>query len=158
TLWFQDSLAIALVQDGQLAEGIALEREVVASQRRLLGPEHPDTLESLGHLAVFLKRHRDFDEAERVAREVLAVRLRISGPDHPETALVRYNLACILAPAGRSQAALSELRTAVEHGLTPDLSEHLAEDSDFASLRGRPEFERIAAEAKQRSAKPESAH
>ena len=70
----------------------------------------------------------------------------------------RDNLACILAPAGRPEAALAELRTALQHGLTADLSEHLAEDSDFASLRGQREFRRIVAEAKQRSAKPESTH
>jgi hypothetical protein len=53
-----------------------------------------------------------------------------------------YNLACGYALAGQQQQALEKLRFLVARGSTFDM----ANDSDFDSLRGNPEFHRLLGE------------
>jgi non-specific serine/threonine protein kinase/serine/threonine-protein kinase len=62
-------------------------------RRRVLGPEHPDTLHSmntLGSLYGLLDRH---DEAVRIASEALDLERRVLGAEHPETLATMMNLA-----------------------------------------------------------------
>jgi len=54
-----------------------------------------------------------------------------------------YNLACAHARSGDRRAALAALERAVAEGYAD--AAHLRADPDLASLRGRPEFEAIAA-------------
>jgi hypothetical protein len=59
----------------------------------------------------------------------------------PGDCVVRYNLACSLALAGESRAAIRELRTALEYGYE-DL-DYMLVDSDLDSLRSDPEFQAL---------------
>ena len=59
--------------------------EVVAVRRRVLGPEHPNTLSSMHYLGVQLGTEHRYPEAERVFREVLEIQRRIIGPEHLDT-------------------------------------------------------------------------
>jgi len=54
-----------------------------------------------------------------------------------------YNLACYLAIAGETDAALAELRTALELN-RENVGKWLPHDSDLDSLRGDPRFEELA--------------
>jgi len=75
----------------------------------------------------------DYAGAERQYRLVLA--------SH-EDARARYNLACALARRGRGDEAMAELKRAVD--LAPErYREMAATDDDLASLRRRPDFERL---------------
>lgn len=69
------------------------------------------------------------DALERAARE------------NPEDPLLHYNLACYWSLAANASKALDELAVALE--LEPDLISLIPEESDFAHLRGDPEFERL---------------
>jgi tetratricopeptide (TPR) repeat protein len=70
------------------------------------GPDHPDTLRSMGNLAVSyrdLGRHVD---ALKLSEETLALMKAKLGPDHPDTLASMNNLATIYSSLGRHAEAL----------------------------------------------------
>jgi tetratricopeptide (TPR) repeat protein len=60
---------------------------------------------------------------------------------NPEEALLHYNLSCYWSLAGNAAKSLDELAAALD--LDPDLRTLIAKESDFDSLRGNPDFERL---------------
>src|SRR5215831_9807080 len=95
---------------------------------------------SMEMLALIRKDQKRFSEAERMMRETLELRRRLLGPNHPDTANAKYDLACILALAGKRPAALELIRDSIEHGLNAASAGTIGEDSDFAPLHGDPRF------------------
>ena len=87
-----------------------------------------------------------YKEAEALQRETLEIQKRVLGPEHPDTRMAIYNLGCTAALQGERSKAMGYLRDAVEHGWSN--AKWMLEDSDLASLRGDPEFEKIVAIAK----------
>ena len=65
---------------GESEEAEQVLRQVVAAQSRVLGAEHPDTLETTSHLEVVLLDLMKAAEAEQLARGNLEVRQRVLGP------------------------------------------------------------------------------
>ena len=61
--------------------------------------------------------------------------------EHPDEALLHYNLACYWSLAANGSKALDELSAALE--LDPDLRLLIRDESDFDTLRGNPDFERL---------------
>ena len=57
------NLSIALVREGHVKEAEKLQREALASQIRLQGPEHPNTLEMQTYLAETLIKEKRYAEA-----------------------------------------------------------------------------------------------
>jgi tetratricopeptide (TPR) repeat protein len=95
----------------------------------------PDSWEARAALADVLYARGDFAGAAREYRAALAT------ADDPRS---HYNLACALARLGRGDEAMAELARAVE--LAPGRYQPMAAgDPDLASLRGRPDFERLVA-------------
>jgi hypothetical protein len=70
-----------------------LQEQVVEAQRRLLGPEHPRTLISMGNLALTLSEHGDLTGARTLQKQVLTAHQRLLGPEHPDTLTSMNNLA-----------------------------------------------------------------
>jgi eukaryotic-like serine/threonine-protein kinase len=70
-------------------------------QRRMLGPEHPDTVKSTQNLASVLYEEGRFAEAEKLDRETLNIRRRVLGPEHQDTLKSMNNLAVVLWAEGR---------------------------------------------------------
>ena len=103
TLWTAGALASTLSAQGKPTAAEVLRREVVAAERRALGPEHPQTLNSASHLAVTLYNQGKFAEAEPMFREICAFQVRVLGKDHPDTRKTMDNyIACIRsAPDGK---------------------------------------------------------
>jgi serine/threonine-protein kinase len=64
-------------------QAIALERRILASHERLLGPDHPDTLMAHGSLASLLDNAGEYAQALAEAKLTLAGQRRVLGPDHP---------------------------------------------------------------------------
>lgn len=76
----------------------------------------------------------DFEEGADRAEALLA--------DEPSSgAAVYYNTACFESRAGRTDAAITHLRRAVE--LAPSMAELARDDEDFAALREHPAFGEI---------------
>ena len=81
------------------AAGTGYERQF-AARRRVLGAEHPDTLASMGNLAISLHSQGDLAGARQLQETVLAARRRVLGAEHPDTLTVMSNLALTLESQG----------------------------------------------------------
>jgi tetratricopeptide (TPR) repeat protein/transcriptional regulator with XRE-family HTH domain len=89
----------------------------------VLGPDHPDTAESLNNLAVLLRIQGDVETARPLYERALAIRARVLGPDHPDTAQSQNNLGILLWAQGKLDAArplLECARASHERALGPD--------------------------------------
>jgi len=88
----------------------------------------------------FFGRYRDKDY-----EGALAI-LRTALEAHPGNALILYNIACMEALLGNSEAALEPLAESV--AAWPKFKQQAADDEDFTALRDDPRFqELVAAEA-----------
>ena len=80
-------------------------RDALAIRERALGPDDPETADSLLHLAFYHHNRAEFDEAEPLYRRALAIREANAEGDHdPEVALVLLQLAWMLADQGYPEA------------------------------------------------------
>ncbi len=133
--------------------------------RRVLGPEHPDTLGSMSNLAETLREQGDLAGARTLQEQALDARLRVFGPEYPHTLTLMNNLALTLV----EQGDLANARTLHTHVLDarlrvlgpehPDtltsmnnLAERLREHGDLAGART---FHQQALDARQRMLGPE---
>lgn len=80
-------------------------RTALEARKRLLGPEHRDTLVCLQNLAATRGYQGSYAEAESLLRTVFDVRTRVLGRDHPETLDAADNLAYVLRRAGKIEEA-----------------------------------------------------
>ncbi len=87
--------------------------ESLATRRRLLGDDHPDTLDAMSQLALLKEHKGDFDGVEETLRSVLAARRRQGGDDAPETLAAMSQLAVFLHARGRLDEAESLYREIV---------------------------------------------
>ena len=74
----------------------------------------------------------DYEDGADLAQALIA--------DDPPYGAVYYNTACFESRAGRTDAALTHLRRAIE--LSPSLAELARDDDDLAALREHAEFAR----------------
>ena len=88
-----DSLGLFAVSESLLQRGYD-------TRRRVLGPENPDTLNSMIALAWTLRHEGRYADAEKLQRETLEIRTRVLGPENPETIASMGNLAVTLDDEG----------------------------------------------------------
>jgi serine/threonine-protein kinase len=138
--------AVAQTYQRRYAAAEALQRENLDIRKRMLGPEHPQTLASRNNLANAIGYQGRYAEAESLHRENLDIQTRVLGAGHPNTLMSIYNLGCFAALRGDREQALRHLRDALERGFipSPDLMEN---DPELASLHADPEFQRLVAAA-----------
>jgi len=84
------------------------------TQRRMLGPEHPETLQSATSLGNCLRFLGHYPEAEKLNRETLATERRVLGPRHPATLSSMSSLGETLYSQGRYLEAEKLQRDALE--------------------------------------------
>ena len=87
------NLAGVLRGQGKFDEARKLHEQTLEIRRRILGPEHPDTLWSMNNLAIVLGEQGKHDEARKLLEQTLEIRRRILGPEHPDTLESMHNLA-----------------------------------------------------------------
>jgi serine/threonine protein kinase/tetratricopeptide (TPR) repeat protein len=73
----------------------------VEMRKRLLGPEHRDTLASIQDRAVVLLHEGRYAEAERLLAQTLAIQKRVLGPEDPDTVGCMMDLASAWYRLGR---------------------------------------------------------
>jgi len=123
----------------------------------VLGPDHPDTLNTRSNLAGAYRSVGRFDEAIELFERVLAEQERVLGPDHPDTLTVRNNLADAYHSAGRFDEAIElfeRVLVGCERVLGPDHPDTLIVRNNLAGayhFAGRFDeaielFERVLAE------------
>ncbi|HTW31420.1 MAG TPA: serine/threonine-protein kinase [Candidatus Sulfotelmatobacter sp.] len=86
----------------------------VEIRRRVLGPNHPDTLDSMRNLAGTLDDEAKFAEAEKMLRETLDTELRVLGPKDPKTLFSMDDLAGVLFEQGHYAEAEKLRRQALD--------------------------------------------
>ena len=106
----QHEIGDLLVAEGKYSDAEKLFRSIIEVRAHVLGPEHPDTLDSRHRLIYALSRQTKYAEAEAEAREVLRLREKILGPEHIDTSVSRYYLAEALMEQGKYAEAESLYR------------------------------------------------
>ena len=97
----QHEIANLLVAQGKYADAERVFRAVIETRTRVLGPEHPDTLDSRHRLIYPLSRQTKNAQAETEARDVLRLREKVLGPEHADTLVSRYALGEPLVSQGK---------------------------------------------------------
>ncbi|KIM98677.1 hypothetical protein OIDMADRAFT_31451 [Oidiodendron maius Zn] len=90
---------------GKYKEAKRMHQETLELQTKLLGPEHPDTLESRNRLASALYSQGEYKAAEQIDQETLKLQTKLLGPEHPDTLESRNRLASALYCQGEYKAA-----------------------------------------------------
>ena len=85
------------------------------------------------HFRATAIRESDPERAREILEEGMGV--------HPESAALRYYLACLEATQGNRDAAIENLRYAVENA--PGVAEEARGEEAFEPLRADPEFQRL---------------
>jgi tetratricopeptide (TPR) repeat protein len=133
---------------GRYAGACSVGRRSLELACRVLGEEHPDTLNAMNLLAVALQAHGDLSGARTLHEQVLGIRRRVLGEEHPETALSFNNLAGTLAEQGDLSGALMLQRKVLlifqrvlgsdhPHTLTAmnNLAKSLSEQGDYGAAQ-----------------------
>jgi tetratricopeptide (TPR) repeat protein len=104
-------------------QAIAIGKELTADLERMLGPDHPDTLNSRNNLAEAYREAAQASEAISLYEKNLAACERQMGLKHPVTLVSRDNLGLAYQEAGRASEAISLHEQTLadrEHVLGPD--------------------------------------
>ena len=123
-------------------------------RRRLLGPEHPDTLVSMSALGRCYLAQRRKDQAANLVTDALAAQRRILGPEHPDTLHTMEAMSNLLDQQDKPDDAEKVQRHVVDTRLRTQGPEHpdtLASMGDLAYFLMReqryPEAEKMQRDA-----------
>ena len=86
-------------------EAKAMNERALAGRERTLGADHPDTLMTVGNLAIVLAKQGKLDEAQAMFEREKAGKERALGADHPNTLDTVNNLANVLKEQGKLDEA-----------------------------------------------------
>jgi hypothetical protein len=95
------NFALVMEENGDWNTAEVLRNQMIEMRRKLLGPEHPDTLSSMGNLASTYFNQGRWNEAEQLELQVMDMRTKLLGPEHPDTLLSMGNLAITYSNQGR---------------------------------------------------------
>ena len=89
-----------------MSQAIAVGESLTADLERMLGPDHPDTLNAANSLAAAYDAAGLAAEAVPLFEQTLVGRVRLLGHDHPDTLTSQNNLAAAYQDAGRAVEAI----------------------------------------------------
>ena len=125
-------------QRGQYTPARETLEAALAEQRRLLGPDHPDALESLLALGRVLYGAGDEQRARSLLQESLDRHRRVYGDEHEKTARALFALAPLAANLDAAGAMFSqalEIRQRVLPRNHPDLAMSLGALAQYHNLK-----------------------
>ncbi|KAI3035032.1 hypothetical protein CBS76997_10834 [Aspergillus niger] len=102
---FIRNVCSCLYRDGRWKEAEELGVQELEMCKQVLGPEHPDTLTSMGNLASTYWNQGRWKEAEGLEVQVMESRTQVLGPEHPDTITSMGNLASTHRNQGRWKEA-----------------------------------------------------
>ena len=82
-----------------------LHEQVLTARERLLGVEHPSTLEAAGNLAATIMTQGDLERARQLQTHVLTETRRVLGDEAPATLTAMHNLAWTITKQGHLREA-----------------------------------------------------
>ncbi|WP_405584380.1 tetratricopeptide repeat protein [Streptomyces sp. NBC_01190] len=140
----------SLGESGQVTTAIGYSRHMADMARLHLGPDHPDTLNTLNNLAYWQGEAGEPAEAVQALAGLVTDYLRVLGADHPRTLTTRSNFAHWQGEAGNpaeAAEALANLLTDRLRVLGPDHPDTLTTRNNLAYWRGEAGDPAGAAEA-----------
>jgi tetratricopeptide (TPR) repeat protein len=146
------NLGRLLASDGHVPEAEALFVEVIEKRKKVLGLEHPDTIQAMADLGAVLGMEKKYGQAEKVGREALDIARRVLGPRDPATAILLYNLGAVAGVTGRADEAITLLNQAIDAGLPQGAAENIERDPDLAPLRADSRFPALVAHGREAAA------
>ena len=90
-----------LSEQGYDSEAVMFQIQVVDMRNRLLGEEHPKTINAMNNLANTYASLGKYADAEKLHNQVLDMRNRLLGKEHPKTISAMKNLANTYASLGK---------------------------------------------------------
>ena len=94
-------VGLCLQYNGQYIEAEQMYRQTLEFRMNVLGPEHPDTLESMNNLSLTLNSQGKYVEAKQIHRQTLELRMKVLGSEHPHTLESMNNLSLTLNKQGK---------------------------------------------------------
>ena len=134
---FLDALGGFLWSQGRYEAAEPLYRRALDVRERKLGPEHPNTLGTMGNLAMLLCAKGDYRAAEPLYQRALDALERVLGPEHPVTLTSVNSLAALLVQKGdygTAEPLLRQALTAQERVLGREHPDTLGRLSNLAAL------------------------
>jgi Tetratricopeptide repeat len=104
-------------EQGLHSQSAVMQRAVLAAQLRVLGPDHPDTLNTRYAIAYEMAELGDHDGALAEYRDLLDDELRVLGPDQQDTLVTRHGVAYEMAALGDHDGALAGYRDLLDDEL-----------------------------------------
>ncbi|WP_051966752.1 FxSxx-COOH system tetratricopeptide repeat protein [Kitasatospora mediocidica] len=108
-------LANVLRSLGKYQECYAMDQDAVERMRRVLGPQHPQTLFAQGSLGADLRALGRFQEARELDRATLPAMREALGVEHPRVWVMVNNLAVAEDLVGERKAALELFELSFRH-------------------------------------------
>ena len=93
-------LGLLYTQQANYEKAKPLCQRALAIREKVLGPEHPDTAQSLSNLAGLYNSQGLYAKAEPLFQRALVIREKVLGPEHPDTAQSLNNLAGVYDSKG----------------------------------------------------------
>ncbi len=112
-----------LYKEGRYPEAIPIAEKAFAIREKTLGPNHPDTAESLNNLASLYENMGDYAKAVPLYKRALAIVEQSLGPEHSIVAYPLNNLAVLYIKMGEYEKAELLCKRALairEQSLGPD--------------------------------------
>lgn len=144
---------------GVYDKSVAELKEALSIQRRTLGLDHPDTLNTMNSLSTVFIRLGKYSEAESILRETLSRQKQVLGAENPETVISMHNLGIVYYYQGKFEEAESigretlEIRKRVLGESHPHIISSL--ENLAAALSGQEKYkesEKVYIEAKEKAA------
>ncbi|PYI09493.1 TPR-like protein [Aspergillus sclerotiicarbonarius CBS 121057] len=101
---------------GKYNDAETMLRQALQDRHERLGPEHPDTLDSLDKLGVVLWHRGQYKAAEISHQQAFQGKEKIYGPDHPNTLQSLANLATVLDEQGQYETSDALYQRALQSG------------------------------------------
>lgn len=98
---------------GRSSESVTHGRVCLELRQKVLGSDHPETIDSLSDLAASLALRGEVEIAEQMQRQAFEASERILGPGHPDTLNCLSSLASALAYQSKFEEAEATLRQSI---------------------------------------------
>ena len=111
--------------------------ETAEVRKRVLGPNHPETLASETDLAWILRLEGHSAQAETLLRQTLASQQRVLGPTNPATVKSTSNLAVVLSDEGHypeAEKLFREVLSSRQHTLGPNHTDTIIAMNNVATV------------------------
>jgi hypothetical protein len=105
-------------------------------RKKVIGEEHPDTLASMGNLALTYKEQGRQREAKELELQVMTTKKILLGNEHPETLISMHNLAYTLWSLSSHEEAVALIESCFQSCQQVFGEQHHVTQSSLRALDG----------------------